>query len=973
MKRSLPFIFACLIAFSIFKPVISQGSIHYDHRSFLLEFNSQPDTSSWFCNPYLNTGLPTLDSLNSHYGVIKFKPMFRILQNDPFNRFYVFGTQSDVENISILLTDFQADPNIGWTQYNYLAQPCYVPNDLEKNNHAFDQYIGIDLYRAFDMEMGHPEVIVGLADFGIEPTISELQYSSTQHNIWVNPGEDLDGDGELFDEDDIDSLDNDNNGFIDDLHGWNFVDDIKTFSPNNHGTMMGSAIAAYTDNAQDIIGVAGGKWGEYYGVKLLPIQVSNYGDLMDALGYGIQYCDVINMSIVVTYNSPDSDPCWVSLMIEAQNHDCLLIAGAGNEGTLHVYGPANSQYVMAVAATDEGPERTIIKAGFSSYGPEVDICAIGVDVPAVGANGNVSYVNGTSISTAQISGVAALLKCYEPTLSYQDIWDLIINNARDIYQWNPQYDEMLGSGQADAYLAISAARPPQIPGNLQLEIVETHPHLTWDPSDPDVVEYQIWREVADRGNVLEPWGLYDQVSGDVCEYTDALFGYCPSSPWTATYKVRAIDEAELLSGFSNTVSTSGYIGIESLDQFSFHLLGKTECGSPAFGMAYYDDYIYINLEMSGLKTYDVSDPANPVLTDFISSINVLQRNLETGDGYLFAPYGVDITAYDLTDPAHPLVTSGIYGNVFWGNVFWTGTHLIGTAHNQTAPYSELPIIYVYEAVDPVNPSQIWEYWSSWTGEHAVYDYNNDILYAGGLLITEQDGFVMADLTNPSSPLIENYIDFGYPISIDDQYLWCMKYVESSGYELRRYETTDPYNLAITGVVPFSFQINYMDIIDDFAVVSGYGSHFYLYDISDRLNWVSLDSIIFPSYIFTQLSAEGKIYITAGDSLYIYSVEPGSGVSAPPDIKIPTEARIVRCSPNPFNSQTTVRFSIPQSGKTVLTAYDILGREIAVIFEGYKTAGEHKISWNAQNLPSGIYFIRLDADGGINTLKILLIK
>ena len=78
-------------------------------------------------------------------------------------------------------------------------------------------------------------------------------------------------------------------------------------------------------------------------------------------------------------------------------------------------------------------------------------------------------------------------------------------------------------------------------------------------------------------------------------------------------------------------------------------------------------------------------------------------------------------------------------------------------------------------------------------------------------------------------------------------------------------------------------------------------------------------------------------------------------------------------PNPFNPTTTIEFSLNTASGVKLTVYDILGQEVARLVDGYKPMGSHKIQWRANEMPSGIYYYRLEADGISKTHKMVLMK
>ena len=90
-------------------------------------------------------------------------------------------------------------------------------------------------------------------------------------------------------------------------------------------------------------------------------------------------------------------------------------------------------------------------------------------------------------------------------------------------------------------------------------------------------------------------------------------------------------------------------------------------------------------------------------------------------------------------------------------------------------------------------------------------------------------------------------------------------------------------------------------------------------------------------------------------------------------EIPIDFTIKQNYPNPFNPSTTIEFILPEESEISLRIYDILGRQVSIIYEGVKEAGIHRYHWNASGLASGIYFCRLNAFEGLKTIKMLLTK
>ena len=89
--------------------------------------------------------------------------------------------------------------------------------------------------------------------------------------------------------------------------------------------------------------------------------------------------------------------------------------------------------------------------------------------------------------------------------------------------------------------------------------------------------------------------------------------------------------------------------------------------------------------------------------------------------------------------------------------------------------------------------------------------------------------------------------------------------------------------------------------------------------------------------------------------------------------LPTTFALLPAYPNPFNPSTTLRYDVAAAGHVRITVFDALGREIALLVSEEHTAGRHEISFNAQGLPSGLYLVRMEAGGGVQTQRVTLLK
>ncbi len=299
-----------------------------------------------------------------------------------------------------------------------------TPNDLFFGQQKYAQKIGAP--EAWDVTEGSPTVVVAVLDTGVDITHPDLQA-----NIWTN-GREVAGDG----------IDNDANGYVDDVHGWDFVgeDDLPVPSALDvfaegalvHGTLIAGIIGAQGDNAE---GVAGLSWH----VRLMPVRMldAEGNGMVDqavrALDYAVQNgARVINMSFTGTA----TDPLLDAALARAADAGVVVVAAVGNKSNggnnlndTPVY-PACSVLldgrdpVIGVAATDLNDR----KASYSNFGTAcTDIAAPGsmmfgaqpivADVPTLTSEFYGGGWNGTSLASPVVAGSAALLLSKYPSLT----------------------------------------------------------------------------------------------------------------------------------------------------------------------------------------------------------------------------------------------------------------------------------------------------------------------------------------------------------------------------------------------------------------------------------------------------------------------------------------------------------------------------------------------------------------------------
>jgi subtilisin family serine protease len=368
------------------------------------------------------------------------------------------------------------------------------PND---EWHLWDLY-GIDADMAWNTETGSPSVLVGMLDTGIKYRHTDLGGANppgpadnvTQGSIWVNPGE-IPGN----------SLDDDGNGYVDDVIGYDFVGTTPPLAAgysctdndcggldndpndgNGHGTHTAGTVGAITNNARGVAGIAGGfsdgtLTGAGNGVKLVPCRIGvtatkgatvNGFVSMTAAAAAMNY---LSNLVDAGFNVVAINCSWGSsnsggLGAAADNliaHDVMIVTSAGNTPGAPASYLASRSDVMAVAATDS----TGKEASFTNSGTFVDVAAPGVSVLSTWhvitdpdtTHMYVALSDGTSMSAPHVVGVAALLESYNPALTRADKTSLIVNNTGP---FGPTHNPsvLMGNGILNAQLALAAAPAP---------------------------------------------------------------------------------------------------------------------------------------------------------------------------------------------------------------------------------------------------------------------------------------------------------------------------------------------------------------------------------------------------------------------------------------------------------------------------------------------------------------------------------
>jgi len=345
------------------------------------------------------------------------------------------------------VADLGRDPSVEYAEPNLVVHALEsFPNDPDFNLlwglYNSDQSNGsggadIDAPTAWDTTTGSAEVVVAVIDTGIDYAHPDLA-----PNIWVNT-----------DEIPQNGIDDDDNGLVDDVYGYDFYnDDADPRDDNFHGTHCAGTIGAAGDNG---LGIAGVNWT----VRLMAIKflsASGSGDTVGAIS-AIQYA--INNGAHVLSNSwggSGYSQALQDVILEANNAGIVFVAAAGNNGSDSKVYPAAYDKVIAVSATDHND----VKAGFSSYGTFIDVAAPGVNIFSTKLNSTYGYASGTSMACPHVAGLAALLKSLDITLTPDQVEHILETTADDL--GDSGWDTFYGSGRINAFWALQAVVQQEI-------------------------------------------------------------------------------------------------------------------------------------------------------------------------------------------------------------------------------------------------------------------------------------------------------------------------------------------------------------------------------------------------------------------------------------------------------------------------------------------------------------------------------
>jgi len=314
------------------------------------------------------------------------------------------------QSIEQVLQQYTNDPDVEWAELNYIisaqawpSDPCYpvqwalnntgqmYPSSGRYNLPPGTPDADIDGFEAWGNSVPLSRVVVAVVDTGVDYTHEDLD-----EKMWINRQE-IPGNGK----------DDDDNGYVDDVFGYDFVNgDAEPLDDNGHGTHVAGIIGAELDNGVDIAGVC----PDANIMSLKVLDSTGFGKLTDAVEafyYAVESgADIISNS----WSGPYPSNSLRQAINYAYSQGVIVVAAAGNNGSDEPVYPAFEEHVISVAATNSNDER----APFSNFGDWVDIAAPGVDILSLASGRGAVVKSGTSMACPHVVGACALLLSIEP-------------------------------------------------------------------------------------------------------------------------------------------------------------------------------------------------------------------------------------------------------------------------------------------------------------------------------------------------------------------------------------------------------------------------------------------------------------------------------------------------------------------------------------------------------------------------------
>lgn len=839
----------------------------------------------------------------------------------------------------ILAAKLSRSPEVLWAEPRYLHRVGIVPNDP---NYGAQNYLQkIKAEQAWDITTGDSTIVIGIIDTGVD-----WDHPDLQKNMWLNT-----------DEIPSNSVDDDNNGFIDDYRGWDFgglvgvEDNDPREDDPDHGTHVAGLASAVGNNGTGIASVG-------FSSKLMPVKVSTdayrdaFGNPYVVFGFeGIAYAVENGAHIInCSWGSNSYSRLGEDVINFAVSRGALIIGASGNESTDESHFPSDYPGVLSVSSVNQND----VRSGFSNFGEGVDVSAPGESIYSTWQDDSYTYLSGTSMAAPIVAGLAALVKSRFPSFTPVQIGEQIRINSDPIDDLNNTYKRKLGFGRINALNAVSVQNSKSVRA-VEISFSDNVSGSNGNGifQSGETVEISIKLK-----NILNPTTSLQVTLENTNNYAQI------SEP---VFNAGALNTSDSLSHvFRFTISNS----VPKNYKLSF-ILNYSD-GS-------YSDYQWLSLNVN--PTYYTQQSGNVKLT--ITSegrlgFNDYPENTQ-GDGFTYRNSN---------------------------NLLFEGSFILGTSGTKVSDAARSQDINSQESDFKVLHPFTLSIPGTVADEQGFGVFNDDdagsskigietILNSFSYALIPYNDFIIIryDLVNKSGSDIPNlfagiFFDWDLVDGSEDK----AEYNSENNFGYVWHNGLDTLPIVGSALIS-SDNYNYYAILN-----SGDDSGFGIYDgFTDAEKWQAMSEGISkkeagPDDVSFVLSG-GPFTVNSNDTLKVaFAVAAHDSLEGlreaiissrtkyqniltdvPEQDQIVLEFNLGQNYPNPFNPSTRINWTIERSGPVKIVLYDILGNEVKTILNEYKQAGIYSTSFDAGQLASGVYIYKLYTPGFQSAKKMILIR
>jgi serine protease len=907
----------------------------------IVKFKSQNLFNST-TTPVLSEGIINHFQINMIEQVFPFLNKTTLEKTESLSRIYYLHYSSNYDPIQAA-AEISRDPAVEYAEPKYLYPLLDIPNDPQYS--IMTQFPFIQADTAWGIVKGDSgEVVIAIVDGG-----TDWNHPDLLGNVWTNPGE-IAGNG----------IDDDGNGFIDDVHGWNFANNTNDPTGNTatpqcaaHGTHVAGTAAGVTDNG---VGVSSISWN----CKYMPLNVAHpivdnlisYG--YDAITYAaVNGADIINCSWGALGGASSFEQDVIDF---AYANGTLVVAAAGNDhnnNDFNQHYPSGYQHVLSVGAINKSSDDI---ASFTNYGISVNVFAPGVYIlSTTPSNSYSSNYSGTSMSSPLVAGLAGLVKTQNPDWSVDQVREQIRVNCISIDASNPSYSGLLGKGKINALRAVTNFSFPAI-RIVGYSFTDSGGNGIINSGETVDLQVSFTNYLTSASNVSFTLSASDN-NITVTSANGQIGSFNTNDTLEVSFQfqvAQGLVDGYVLRFVVNT-SSSGYSDRELLKlivnppQFAVHNTGSLQTSittqgnigwidfqgeSNGVGFVFNgEDYLFEGGLMLGNSSTQVSDcirgidgqtqddDFRPAADEFLSIVSPGQISTEEGTILL-----VDSVA------ALPL-----------------GISILQKTYADTTSANQGFVIFKYQIANPT-PNQI-------SNLYVGLFFDWDIIVGTG---------------------VNNWARYDAARK--------MGYVQNAA--------SNPTKLAATRLLTSNANISYRSIDNSSELYDGFTDLEKWNFLSGGVQTQSVDGVDIST-----LTAEGPFNIPADGMIEVaFALMGGNSLAElqanadqaqdfwdgswagmePENRTVPQEFWLEQNYPNPFNPATLISWQLAVGKEVKLKIFNLLGQEVRTLVNERQEAGYHSAVWDGRDdsgnqVASGIYLYRIKAGEFVSIRKMVFLR